>query len=50
MRDPEIVKVVEQTLGVGEGESEPAGGAAQLQPISGKYRKTHASLGLTEHE
>ena len=35
MRDPEIVEVVQQLLGVGEGESEPAGGTAQLQPVGG---------------
>ena len=30
MRDPEFVEVVEQVLGVGEGEPEPAGGTTQL--------------------
>jgi hypothetical protein len=50
MRDPEIVEVVEQILGVGEGESEPAGSTPQLQPICGQYWKYHVLLGLTEHE
>ncbi len=50
MRDPEIVEVVEQLLGVGEGESKPAVRTTQLQPIGRQDRKYHALLGLTEHE
>ena len=30
MRHPELVEVVQQVFGVGEGESESAGGTAQL--------------------
>jgi hypothetical protein len=30
MRHPELVEVVQQVLGVGEGEPEPAGGTTQL--------------------
>ncbi len=41
MRHPEVVEVIQQVLGVRQGEREPAGLTAQLQPVSRQNWKGH---------
>ena len=50
MRHPKLVEIVQLPLSVGEGEPETARRTAQLDPVSGQYRKRHVLPRLTKHQ
>ncbi|CKP17425.1 Uncharacterised protein [Mycobacterium tuberculosis] len=50
MRYPEVVEVVQQVLGIGEGEPESVRPTAHLHPVSGNNRKCHISQRLTQDQ